>query len=80
MHTLMRRLRDRIGVSTYTVAAEITKQGYQLSQSHYSRVETGESDASPELAAILAKYYAVPLDVLFSASRYAVADQPEKAA
>lgn len=80
MDTLLRRLRDKRNETTSGVAAQITKGGTKVSQSHYSRVETGDSDASPELANALASYFGVPLDMLFSPSRYAVEELAEKAA
>lgn len=81
MDTILKRLRDSKGESTYQVAEAITKSpaDVKCSQAHYFRVESGESDASPELAQALAKHFEVSLDTIFNPSRYAVADAEEAA-
>ena len=52
MKTPLKKTREAKALSTYAVAEAVS-----TAQSHYSRVENGETGASPELAAKLAAFF-----------------------
>ena len=52
METPLKRARESLGLTTYDVARAVG-----IAQSHYSRVENGQTGASPELAEKLRTYF-----------------------
>lgn len=63
--TRIKQERLKRGESTYEVAAIAG-----VSQSHYFRVENGETAASPEMAEALAAHFGLKVTKLFSPHRY----------
>lgn len=51
--------------SQQDIAQEITRRGIPYTRSGYSLTELGLRDPSPEVAALLADIYGVPMDVIF---------------
>lgn len=51
--------------SQQEIADEITRRGVECSRSWYSLMELGLRDPSPEVAALLADLFGVPMDVIF---------------
>jgi transcriptional regulator with XRE-family HTH domain len=65
IETRLRQERMQREQSTYEVA-----QAAGVSQSHYFRVENGETGASPEMAEKLAAHFGLEVAELFSPLRY----------
>lgn len=63
--TRLRQERTKRNESTYEVASAAG-----ISQSHYFRVENGETGASPEMACRLATYFGLLVTDLFTPLRY----------
>lgn len=74
--TLLRqiRLRTKPLESTYQAGGAVG-----IDQATYSRVERGEMNVSPELAEKIALHFKVPMDVIFSPSRYTAAAKEQLA-
>ena len=68
MENLLRQMRDRKKWTSYEVARRLS-----IAQSQYYRVENGDASATAEMASAIADLFQVPVDMIFSPSRYVVA-------
>ena len=65
METLLKQIRKRTDFKTPR-AQEV----FGIDQGRYSRIESGELTASPEVAEKIASYFKVPLSAIFAVGRY----------
>jgi len=74
--TLLKRIRNRKGLSSYAVAKLLNEKGFQLDQSAYFRIEQGDRGAEIALADEIARMFGVKRDVIFNPDSFrAVSDE-----
>ena len=75
MDTPLKRARESLGITTYDVARAVG-----IAQSHYSRVENGQTGASPELAEKLTEFFkgsVSELEILYPQRRHAATSRED---